>query len=252
MCVSIGVRVATITTRSFAPYIGALLTSVPASVFSPFFMHETLPVFAFAPLRLCTSAPLRLCSSLVSLRCSSVLLCLSSLLLLCLSSRHRLFCLRLCFCIRLCSAFARRSTLQHLAQTQLNLRLHHRLDSTRLAGARHYSRAGTSVYAPVRTCCNRPWFPRRRPPLIRVPPPPSNQPNLNLCVCWLYYSTFERSSPPSEGEDFVSLVHPQRCREALRSVRQWPSWKLKFGQPLVCKSAPNQSGSLREARAPDE
>ena len=57
----------------------------------------------------------------------------SPMLLLCLSSRHLLVCIRLCFGIRLRSAFARRSRFQHLAQLQLNLRLHPQLyDATHL------------------------------------------------------------------------------------------------------------------------
>ena len=61
---------------SCAPYIGALLTSVPASVFSFFSLHETLPVFAFAPLHLCAFAPLfcsTLSASLVSALLSSLI-----------------------------------------------------------------------------------------------------------------------------------------------------------------------------------
>ena len=77
VCVSLGVRVATVitrTTRSCAPYIGALLASVPTSVFSFLFLHRTLLVLAFAPLRLCASALLS--ALLSSLRCTS--LCSSS------------------------------------------------------------------------------------------------------------------------------------------------------------------------------
>ena len=65
----------------------------------------------------CRHSPSRLCSALLSslvwsLLCTSLSSAL--LVLLCLSSRHRLFCVRLCFCIRLYSAFARRSRLSTL------------------------------------------------------------------------------------------------------------------------------------------
>ena len=72
MCVSHGVRVVTVTTRSCAPYIGALLSSVPASVFlflslrTKLCRFSPLPLCTSAPLCLCTSAPLRLCSALLS------------------------------------------------------------------------------------------------------------------------------------------------------------------------------------------
>ena len=63
MCVSLGVLVATITTRSCTPYIGALSASVPTSVlcFSP--SHAILPLLGFvsAPLHLVSA--LRLCAS---------------------------------------------------------------------------------------------------------------------------------------------------------------------------------------------
>ena len=95
------VLVATVTkctTRSCAPYIGALLTSVPASV-------SLLSLCGFSPLRLCTSAPLRLCSALLpvllwSQHCSRRSSALVSVLLFSLlwSSRSLL-------CTRLCSAF---------------------------------------------------------------------------------------------------------------------------------------------------
>ena len=115
MCVSIGVRVATITTRttrSCAPYIGALLASVPASVSSLSSLCTKLCRFSplrlctSAPLRLCTSAPLRFCSALLSVllwsqHCSRRSSALVSVLLFSLlwSSSSLL-------CIRLCSAFA--------------------------------------------------------------------------------------------------------------------------------------------------
>ena len=92
MCVSPCVLVAIVTTRttrSCAPYIGALLASVPASVSHFLSLHETLPVLVFAPLRLCTSAHLRLCASAPLRLCASVLLsslCADLLVLLCLSS----------------------------------------------------------------------------------------------------------------------------------------------------------------------
>ena len=102
MCVSIGVRVATITTRtthSCAPYIGTLLAGVPATRSLFFLRHETLPVLAplraFAPLHVCAfallfalvSAVLLLCLIFVSaLRTCSPLLSSSDLL----TSRPRL------------------------------------------------------------------------------------------------------------------------------------------------------------------
>ena len=45
-------------------------------------------------------------------------------------------------------------------------------------------------------------------------------------------------------------MHPQRCRTALRGVRQSPGWKQKLGNPGVGMPVPNKLGSLREARAP--
>ena len=82
MCGSSGMRVATVTTRttsSCAPYIGALLTNVSASVFSSFFPHGTLPVLnlclsAFAPLLFSLLVFLR-CFSLCSAHLVSPLLC---------------------------------------------------------------------------------------------------------------------------------------------------------------------------------
>ena len=79
--VSLGVRVATITTRttrSCAPSLGALPASVPASVSLSLSSHATLPVLASVPLLLSTFAP-RLCSAHLRLRSSlsylSALLC---------------------------------------------------------------------------------------------------------------------------------------------------------------------------------
>ena len=71
MCVSHGVRVVTVTTRSCDHYIGALLTSVPASVF--LFLSLFTKLCRFSPLRLCTSAPLRLCTSAPLRLCSALL-----------------------------------------------------------------------------------------------------------------------------------------------------------------------------------
>ena len=74
------------TTRSCAPYIGALPASVPASVFLLSLSHETLPVLVFAPLRL--SAPLRLCDSvLLSSLCAALLFCSASRIYFCSASR---------------------------------------------------------------------------------------------------------------------------------------------------------------------
>ena len=103
MCITIGVRVATITmrisrtTRFFAPYIGALLTSVAASVTN--FLYCTklcrflyFRLYAIAHLRLCAFADFRLCSAFVSLRCCS--LChphLSALLFWLFSASHLWF-----------------------------------------------------------------------------------------------------------------------------------------------------------------
>ena len=134
MCVSLNVRLATVTTRitrSCVPYIGTLQFSVPARVSSFVSLHKTVLVVGFVPrgfyalCLLCAFAPL-LVSLFVSIRCSSqssallILLCLSSLVLLCLSSRRRLICVhlcicvRLCFCIRLYSALVRRLRLLNI------------------------------------------------------------------------------------------------------------------------------------------
>ena len=107
MCVSPGVRVATVTTRtthSCAPYIGALLASVPASV-SLFSLHETLPVFAFAFLHVCAFALLHLCAFAL-LFCSPLSAALVSALLSSLFCSSLLWSSRSLLCIRLCSAFA--------------------------------------------------------------------------------------------------------------------------------------------------
>ena len=99
MCVSIGVRVAAITTRtmgSCAPYIGTLPASVPSNVFLFLIARNSagFPLCAFAPLHICASAPLRLCASVLlsSQRCSGLSAALVSHLL----SSH--------ICSRLCSA----------------------------------------------------------------------------------------------------------------------------------------------------
>ena len=59
MCVSLGLRMAPVTSRtnrSCASYIGALLASVSASISSFFSLHATLPFLGFVPQRLCASA----------------------------------------------------------------------------------------------------------------------------------------------------------------------------------------------------
>ena len=89
---------------SCAPYIGALIISVPANVFSFSSLHETLPVFAFAPLHVCAFAPLHLCAFapllLSSQCCSGLSTALVAHLLL------SLFCSSLCCgLLALCSAF---------------------------------------------------------------------------------------------------------------------------------------------------
>ena len=112
-------RVATITTcttRSCAPYIGALLTSVPASVSLSSLSTKLCP---FSPLRLCTSARLHLCAFaplfcsphcavlvsalLSSLICSCLCSALVSVLLFSLLwSSRSLLCIRLYSSLRLC------------------------------------------------------------------------------------------------------------------------------------------------------
>ena len=84
-----------------APYIGALLTSVPASV-SLSSRYRT-KLCRFSPLCLCTSAPLRLCSALLSVllwvqHCSRLSSALVSVLLFSLLwSSRSLLCIRFCF-----------------------------------------------------------------------------------------------------------------------------------------------------------
>ena len=107
MCISHGVRVATVTSRSCDHYIGALLTSVPASVF--FFLSLCTKLCRFSPLRLCTSAPLRLCTSAPLRLCSvllSVLLWSQHCTALVAHLLSSLFCSSLCCgLLALCSAF---------------------------------------------------------------------------------------------------------------------------------------------------
>ena len=74
MSVSPGVRVATVitrSTRSCAPFIGALLAGVQAIVFLSSLLLQTLPVLAF---KFSSSAPFRLISDLRL--CVSASLCL--------------------------------------------------------------------------------------------------------------------------------------------------------------------------------
>ena len=97
MYVSLGLRVATVTTRttsSCAPYIGALLAIVPASVFSFLSLHRTLQILGFVPQRLLASA---LLSAFVSLRCSSGLVSALHSSLLC--SPRSLHSTLLCICV---------------------------------------------------------------------------------------------------------------------------------------------------------
>ena len=104
MCVSVGVRVATITTcitRSCAPYIRAILASVSTSVFSFSFSTK---LWRFQSLRLCASAPLHICAfeplhrcAFAPLFCSrlSALLywfCSASRLWFCSACRHWFCC----------------------------------------------------------------------------------------------------------------------------------------------------------------
>ena len=115
MCVSRCVRVAIVTTRTYALQYRSALPSEFLLVFHSLLPHGTLPVFslcAFDPLHLCAFAPL-FCSRLsallffllVSLRCSS----LCSALLVSSPLCTPLCCaLHVSGLLRLCSEFTRR------------------------------------------------------------------------------------------------------------------------------------------------
>ena len=196
-------------------YSSAPLQQIPARAFNVYWTK--LPVLLCFISALLLSLRLLLVLARPQLMLRPLLLC----------TRLVLCCSRLVLCSELVSSFAQLSSLRYSASRSSRSTPTFGVVAvesaasplTLLNSARLYLRAGHSDYAPVPTCCSRPWFPRRRPPRSGVPRPLQHKNQLICCSIVDCTTVIEPSRPPIEGKDFVSFVHARRCREALQSVR---------------------------------